>query len=322
MQILRRLNLDDDSVYGALNALAIPNSRWTLAMSRADSAAFLRRLRTNPASAGLLARMAASAREDALAYLTQEGMLDGHSWALVDSGWGLNAQAALKRVFSALDDGPAVRGIYLALARNHLSEAQAGKATSFVGPAGRLLASRTHFMDHCFFPAPHASTCRYQRHGTSVSPVFDQAVRNAAELAYARQLDNLAVAGARLLAGDALLREEIQLHTPTIVAKAEQLISTPDLASVIALSRFHVHPDIRQEHDAEEPLCKPLSVGEMIAAGASAMSKNKRFSAAPNRWIEGSVALSAPWVRWPMKVAMSAAHVRRRWLTRTRTNQA
>jgi FMN phosphatase YigB (HAD superfamily) len=322
LQILRRLNLDDESMHRVLDALALPEETWTRSLSRADSAAFLTRLRTNPVGTALIERMAADARKDALAYFTQEGMLDGRSWALVDSGWGLNAQAALKRILSAVDGGPPVRGIYLALARNHLSEAQAGKAASFVGPAGRLLASRTHLMDHCFFPAPHASTCGYLRQGTSASPMFDQAVRSAAEQVYANQLDQLAVVGARLLADDALLREEFRAHTPTIVAKAEQFISAPDKASVVALSGFHVHPDIRQERDAEEPLCMPLSVREMIATGARAMSKNKGFSTTPNRWLEGSIALSAPWVRWPMKAAMGVAHMRRRWLTRTRTNRA
>jgi hypothetical protein len=152
--------------------------------------------------------------------------------------------------------------------------------------------------------------------------VFDQAVRSAAEQAYANQLDQLALVGARMFADDTLLRAEFRIHTSTIVAKVEQFISAPDRASAIALSGFHVHPDIRQERDAEEPLCMPLSVREMIATGARAMSKNKGFSTTPNRWLEGSIALSAPWVRWPMKAAMGVAHMRRRWLTRTRTNRA
>jgi predicted HAD superfamily hydrolase len=317
-QILRRLNLDDGCVRDVLHAMSISEGARQEPLSRAGCTAFMEKLRSNEVAGALVASAAASARGNALDYFAQEDMVDGHSWALVDSGWGLNAQAALKRVLSGVTDAPRVRGIYLALARNHLSAEQAGTAACFAAPAGRLLASRTHLMDHCFFPAPHASTRRYVRQGDTVQPEFDEATREPLQLAYANQLDKLARAAARLLANDTSLRAEFRTHTPTIVAAAERFISAPDQVSVTALAQFCVQPDVRQERDGAEPLCRPLRARDLAVIGASVLSEKARFKATPHRWLEGSMAISAPWIRWPMNAALGIAHMRRRWLLRPR----
>ncbi|GAA0259758.1 HAD family hydrolase [Rhodanobacter caeni] len=319
VQILQRLNLDDDCVRDVLRAMAMPESDWQRPLSRDACVTFMRKLRSNADARALVDDAAGRARKDALAYFAQQGVLGSRSWALVDSGWGLNAQAALKRVLSGAAVSAPVQGIYLALVRDHLNQVQAGLATTFAAPAGRLLASRTHLMDHVFFPAPHASTRGYTRHGSTMQPIFDEATRSPGQLAYANQLDQLAVSAARLLAGDAVLRAAFETHTPTIVATAERFISKPDRESVTALAQFHVQADVRERRDLREPLCRPLHARDILRFCKGIVSAKQRFEAVPLRWLEGSTVISARWIRWPMTMALGAAHLHRRWLSRARS---
>ena len=75
----------------------------------------------DPLIHGALTGHAEATRGAALGYLAQEGLLADQDWALVDVGWSLNCQAALRRLLAARDprQAGAVRGFYIGLAKDH-----------------------------------------------------------------------------------------------------------------------------------------------------------------------------------------------------------
>lgn len=245
-------------------------------------------------------------RDVALAYFRQIGMLDGAPWALVDAGWSLNSQAALKRILDSSGRAVRVQGYYIGLARNHLPEATTGPAFAFASQPGSFISRRRVIAEHCFLPATHPSTKGYFQKNNCITPILGNEIRGEPELAYANRLHKASVISAQLVAKSADLSFALKRFTPDIFDATMNFIRNPNPKDANLMANFTTIADIRHENSFAEPLCRPLNMKDVLATILITISAKFNFNSAAFMWMEGSIALSKPHVRLPLKLMLIA----------------
>jgi FMN phosphatase YigB (HAD superfamily) len=308
-----RMGLNEAARETLREMLSCSNAAWVASLPRDQAHRFLSEIVGSAPAMELILSSTALEREAALAYFRQEGLFDATPWALVDAGWSLNAQAALKRILDAAGDAhQAPTGYYLALARDHLDESQIGIAYPFIPKAGSIFSRRRVIIEHCFLPSTHATTRGYRVEGTRAHPVFGPELRSTAELGYAARLQEAALSATRLASADPRIMAGLTEHISEILANAERLLRHPCATEARAMSTFGTVADMRHEAPFVEPLCRPLHLSDIWTVFSMALSRKKNFESPSFMWLEGSVALS-PWhIRAPLKLALLADSLRNR----------
>lgn len=113
-----------------------------------------------------------------MGYLRQEGLLDGISYAVVDSGWLGTIQKSLKRLLKTEDPGANVQGYYFGLYETPTDAAASDyKAYYFEQKGG--LRRKAHFSNCLFelvYSAPEGMTLGYEKIGGYYYPVESESV--------------------------------------------------------------------------------------------------------------------------------------------------
>ena len=201
--MLSRMGLDEAAQLQIKTALEIENDDWRATLSQQKAHDFLHRILADPVTSKIVMRTTNQARQTVIQYLSEEGLLDNVRWALVDTGWTLNCQAALKRILSdAKAEQLNPHGFYLALSSDHLPPNEAGHARSFIAEPGSIFARRALVFEHCFTPSTHESTCSYEYRNNSAVPVFTPEIRSDSEINYALKLHEIAQHQAQLFRVD------------------------------------------------------------------------------------------------------------------------
>lgn len=310
--ILARIGLSLRAQDRIRHELSITDEQWEAQLSRKDSVAFLDLLQDNARTSELLLNTAAEQRVPVLRYLESEGVFDTNvNWALVDSGWALNSQAALKRLL-ALSGKPhsTPEGYYVGIQRDRLSEHQAGTAYPFVPKVGSYISRRRIVFEHFFLPATHTSTMRYELDGDRALPVLGQETRSAQELEYARTLHAIAESAATLVGREPSLFKDLIRHRSAIIANAERFIRYPDKETAEAASSFGASPDMRQESAQIVQMCTSLQLKDIWTVLQMTFSSRKAFQEPAFMWLEGSMALSSLPVRLPLHFMLVADSLR------------
>lgn len=245
----------------------------------------------------------------ALSYLGQEGLLDKISWALVDTGWALNSQAALGRILHLSNK---LSGFYVALSHKRLSTSVAGTAHRFITRENSIFARRRVVVEHCFTPATHTTTQGYQREENTIIPVFGQELRGHYELDYAQRLHAAVEVAAITVANDTSVLAAIRQYTPQIIANAEQFLRHPDSQDAQLLASFGTIVDPRHEMHLVQLLCKPLSLTDVRVTLQSTVFNRINSKLSLPIWPEGSTAISPWYTRWPMQMLLKAVELRDR----------
>lgn len=250
-------------------------------------------------------------REAVLGYLTQQNMFDGTPWALVDAGWSLNCQAALKRIVQGrLQGQSAPIGFYFGLAKNHFSADLAGKAFSFT-PVGSIFSRRRVVIEHCFMPSPNASTIGYAIDPEGrFAPQFAAETRSCAEIDLARKVQAFAGRYAAAAASDPRLMMAIgNRHVDTCHMAAEFLMR-PSREDALILSSMNVNADVQHIAERARTLCRRLGVVDIAAIVATFFSARFRSREATTLWLEGSAAISPFYVQMILWVLLNVDRIR------------
>ncbi|AIF47258.1 HAD family hydrolase [Dyella japonica] len=300
--IAARMGMNDAQQETVRGLMGVSKEHWVLPLSSEGARTFLGDIQRNESAMEHILAASRQEREIALSYFIQEGLLDGTPWALVDAGWSLNCQAALKRILDASGiEHPMPRGYYLALARDHLSPAQAGVAEPFISKAGSIFSRRRVVIEHGFLPSTHATTKGYRVDGSVTKPVIGPELRNETELNYARRLHAAAISAATLVASDQNSLISLVEQAKGILSGAAQLLQHPEKADALALATFGTVADMRHESPFVQPLCRPLTMRDVLTVISMVLSNARNFKTPSFMWLEGSIALS-PWhVRVPLK---------------------
>jgi FMN phosphatase YigB (HAD superfamily) len=121
-----------------------------------------------------------SRRRAAQAYLRSCGMSEPVPWALVDLGWTLSSQVAIRQLLGLHDWQAVVRGYYLGLRHDRHLENSSGFAralfTSLPGDVGvenrgSSIFDRVALLEHVLGCAPHGSVRYYRESAAGVEPV-------------------------------------------------------------------------------------------------------------------------------------------------------
>ncbi|MHC4917903.1 MAG: hypothetical protein ACYTGB_20700 [Planctomycetota bacterium] len=317
--VLARLGLGPAEVAAALKRHGFDSDQLEVGMSSERLERFWRFLADEEVSKIVLER-AASARERMTAYLRQEGLFES-GWALVDVGWTLKAQRALWRVLRAAGTEVRPAGFYLGVSRDHVPAAEAGECEAFIreeedaGDSGSSVASLFAFrtpLEHAFTAADHGTVDGYRDGPEGIEPVLrahedgggqgefvgrlhDAVAVYAREFGAAAPADPAALRAAGLWAAGALARYSL-LPPPGEVAPLSDIILSDE-----------------QTGDRPWKLVRPLGVLDLVRLGLwgayRLLSRNRR-AAVPGKdyyWLWGSVAVSPPHVRLPVRLAVRAA---------------
>lgn len=303
--IAARMGLDAATQDVLSQQLSCSSEEWFRHLPHDEAIRFLDDLMSDASTSALIASLVAREREVALSYFRQEGLFEKTPWALVDAGWSLNTQAALKRILDTAEIAHQTpRGYYLALARDHLSQAHAGVAHPFVPKAGSIFSRRRVIIEHCFLPSTHATTRGYRKDGSCVQPIFGSELRSEAELGYSAMLHEAAVVAARLCSTDQRIAAALNEHVAEILSNTEALLRHPHEADARAMASFGTVADMRHEAAFVEPLCRSLGLKDVRTVFCMALSQKKNFESPSFMWLEGSIALSPWYVRAPLQALL------------------
>jgi predicted HAD superfamily hydrolase len=309
--IIARMGLDAVSEEAVRNLLSYSKTEWLSPLSRDHAYKFLAKLLDDTATSKLVGDAVAQNREATLSYFKQEGLFDEAPWALVDAGWSLTAQAALKRTLAAGQAEQRIpRGYYIALHLDHLDEAQAGIAYPFIPKAGSIFSRRRVIIEHCFLPSTHTSTRGYRMEGSQIQPVVGPELRTEAELSYTSRLHEIAISAARLVASDPKAAASLTEHAEEILSGTARFLRHPSTENARAMATFGTVADMRHEAAFMEPLCGRLSFKDLCKVISMVIFKGKHHS--PFMWLEGSMALSPLHVRIPLELLLGVDSLRHR----------
>ena len=319
------------------------HARQNPGASSGNANALERVLEDSQASQHALER-AQQAKEDALAYFEQEGLLADRAWAVVDTGWTLQAQRSLKKILEAGGQDYTL-GYYLGLSKTRVRAPESGPRRAFfleeteTAPSGGSVSlfENQKLIGHLLKAAGH--TQGYHCEGGRVVPYPAQpaegaqtgAVRSLEEtvIVFAKEVaqSDLTVSGAsgKNAFGKNASKEDI--FKGTARAAVSLFLSKPTRVEARAVAAL-----LNTAADSETP---PLSLQPLRAstlyhfskdAGGLPRSRSRRRALTKIRglrssflWLEGSVALSGPWTRpllWAARRARGLRKARRGWAVR------
>lgn len=301
--IAERAGLDGDAQQQIRILLGMTEYRWIQPMGLYEAQAFITQLADKQDCRDLLFRRAEVNKQATLDYLCQEGLLDD-AWALVDAGWSLNGQAALKRVLDTISQDYSLTGYYIGLAQDHLDESRSGVARAFCTPPGHLLSRRRVIVEHSFLPSTHATTIGYAYGNAQVLPIFGEDTRNLSQMTYAHRLHAAAVVAAGMATGSQAILKHIRQYTSQIMHSAIEFIQRPTMSEAALFASFIAEADMRQDGKHALPLCRPLGLRDVWVTAGMAVSRKLAFRNSAWMWLEGSMALSPWYVKWPLSTML------------------
>lgn len=304
--ICGRLGLEGAEVDWVATFVDLSDAEAGLPLTLEQANALLDRLlQVTEVRALLMARITAS-RVLANAYFEQEGLFDGTKWALVDAGWSLNCQAALKRIFTESEHSDLEPcGFYIGLARDHLSRREAGLAIPMLPAPGSIFSRRRVILEHCFTPATHASTRGYAMEVGRITPTLSAETRTDAELEFARQLQQVVLNCAAYMVETGDIERDFDSFRDSAVRTAADFITKPKRSDVATLVSLQAIADLRHEHEHRRPLCIPLSWRDIAQVVMTAFSSQRVFQQPVALWLEGAAALSSPSIRLMVRTMLA-----------------
>lgn len=317
--ILERAGIQDRLLDEMRSVLNLSSEDLEIELSSDHANLFVDEIFTNSVASKLIFDNAATIRAITLKYFEQEGLFENTNWALVDIGWSLNCQAAIKRILNtALGDKFEPTGYYLGLGRNHLNESEAGKYRCYINTPGSLFSRRRVILEHCFTPSTHATTKSYKLElDRRASPEFGEDVRSNMELIYAKRLHEIAEHTAELFANDEQVGHSICSYMDHINANVERLIRFPSKSEATSIAHFGAVADMRHEHKFVQPLCSTLGLRDLYAIVLMTISPKHNFSTPAFMWLEGSAALSPYYIKAPISLMLQIDAglnwLRRKW---------
>jgi FMN phosphatase YigB (HAD superfamily) len=315
---LRRLNLTPEALEAPLRRHGFPPETWDTQLAGEAVERFWRFVEDPEVAPRILAE-AERAREVALAYFEQEGLLADDRWALVDVGWTLRTQASLKKLLAAKGQSHLL-GYYLGVSKTRFSALSYGQARAYLLEEVedetlsevRALFQNKGLIDQVFTMADHGSTRGYARTdgGKRVEPLLSPLPAHPKREAFLRTVQGVAEAFALELGRSAASFGESELRA-CARAVTGMLIARPTRQEARALAWAPISDDPNELRAA--PLAKPLSARDLYGIVRDVMVRVQQArsgqTAAGSRtvpklfykdlswgfsWLEGSVALSGP----------------------------
>ena len=173
--IFARMDCPADPLKDELTAEGFPPARWNEALSPAEADRLRGWVRKNERVMEVLRPVLAKTRALTIAYLRQEGLLDGKRWAFVDLGWNGRLQESLLKLLGS-EGLKSITGFYFAL-KAGARGAEFNEKHAFLFDLRESDASYTYIPDlfslmESFCCAPHGSVRGYLNENGQIAPQF------------------------------------------------------------------------------------------------------------------------------------------------------
>ncbi|WP_243311433.1 hypothetical protein [Fundidesulfovibrio agrisoli] len=252
------------------------------------------RLLDTPGARELLRRKAEAAHAVLLAYLEGQGALEGATLAVADMGWTLYTQRALKAVLA--ERGVDVAGWYFGLAGRRLGRVEAGAHRAlFIEHAGQaapgglesMLFRNQALMERAFTPASHGRVLGYSLTGGKAAPLLAEPPQGQEVIS---EIQEGALAFARAFADGGWSEAGFQALMETARQSLAAFLSEPDTPTARAVAAL---PGLREGKSG--PM-RRITGRDALRAWMHGHGLGRKSRKGP-QWIEGSVAISAAWLR-------------------------
>lgn len=300
--VLRKLGIVPGDLAPAPGAPPPQDPFWTRQAAGEDLAT-LRALMGSEAFAVLVSRRAAQARGAAMAYFAQEGLLAGDPVVLVDIGWTLKAQKALRTCLELCGARVPVHGLYFGVQAAHAPRSELGAFDAYFveqprhfDPTQRLNAifRNANCIEQVFTAADHGQAMGYRHTPEGVSSLPGPAPGER-RLAVVRLTQETARRYAALLAEHAPWdwpHDRLRAWCGQLLM---DFLSSPPAHQAAALAGLPVFDD--QTESRSRPLARKIGMGELLALLFRKPRPRPGGYAAGFDWLEGSIALSSPLLR-------------------------
>jgi hypothetical protein len=259
----------------------------------------------------LVRERAAAAREDTIAYLRQERMLDPGRWALVDLGWRLTAQTALRHILREAGAPEEVLGYYFAINSRRTRLADSGPFRAFLleeddPRADELLDDWVYchqdVIEQVFAMADHGSCTGYRRGSDgTMEAVVREPSPDPRRDAFAAALQDTTVECARELARTGLLAGNLDdVRTAGLVA-GRMAVARPTRDEAAGIAWLQVADD--QNETRMRPLAEPLGLEQLVGRRPDGRDGETESFEADTFWPEGAMALTPPATRSAARAA-------------------
>ena len=331
---LARLQMEPEQIAAALNRHGFEPSDWDRQLSPVEKERLWDVIQEPDVSARVL-RNACEAREASLSYFRQEGLLDGDRWALVDVGWTLRAQAALRKILASAGQTHTA-GYYLGLSRRRYSSFDYGRAAGWLLEEAEAespdrgvaaLFENKGLIDQLFTMADHGSTRGYRWEGGVVVPDLASMGSSTRRDVFLTAVRRTVVDFADEVASDEQLSSHVDEFRGAARRAVNAYLTQPRRSDAEAITWMSISDDPNELRAV--PLARPLGPRHGLRVASTLLSRLRADEVAGSRtvpgvlhkdlnwgfsWIEGSLALTRGWGRpalWGMKRARRIVRRRR-----------
>ena len=268
----------------------------------------------DPEVASIILEKATQARNVALEYFKQEGLLKDDKWAIVDVGWTLRTQGSFRKILASAGQNHTL-GYYLGITKSRFSALSYGQGRAYLLEEAedemdtqmQSVFQNKGLIDQVFTMADHGSTKGYIRKGDRVIPDLAELPAYPRREAFLQAVQSSVINFAREFAKAGLVPFEQELHGCARCVTG-MLISQPTRAEARTLAWAPISDDPNELRAA--PLAKSLSLLDLFKISRDIymrirQGKKSKFRTVPSifykdlswgfSWFEGSVALSPPW---------------------------
>lgn len=266
-EILKKLNISPEEITEHLKKIGIYEQDFDNQLDEAGVERFWLLLET-PAMSQLVLEKAAIAREIAFDYFRQEGLLLDAKWALVDTGWRLTSQRALKRILNYKRENTNVHGYYLAVRKDRVNEV--GTFSAFISAVeGHALTGKKYswlfdqgtasVIEELFTMSDHPPLMGYERVGNRVEPVLSTESGKLKDHNFFKILRCSILYYAEEISKTNTLDSDLEIFMQSALESAGRFFTSPRKEDIEAISWLPV--DIEQLHDPKHSrrLASPLT---------------------------------------------------------------
>jgi FMN phosphatase YigB (HAD superfamily) len=298
--LLAKLEVDAEEVVGELRAHGLgPDDR--LARDESLERFWAVVFEIEP----LILERAARVRSLASAYFEQEGLYASGRWALVDLGWRLTAQRALRTVLSHGGDPVGVLGFYLGVNRKRTRPAEAGSFRAFLFEDDEPDAldlpeawvwGHISLVEQLLAMADHGSCAGYRREDGRVAPVLRALDPDPRRAALCDCIQATVVECARELDRAGLLAEHLADVRAAALLMGRLMVERPERDEAAALGWVPVTDD--QNETRSRALAPPLTLTDVWRRTRERLGRPVvRDFDTLSQWPQGSLALASPAMR-------------------------
>jgi hypothetical protein len=326
---LKRLKLTPEELAEPLARYGFDADSWDRQLREEETEQFWKFIE-DPEVSAIIMQKAAGARELAVEYFRQEGLLKDDKWAIVDVGWTLRTQGSFKKILLSAGQ-PHTLGYYLGICKTRFSALSYGQGRAYLleeaedemGTDMLSVFQNKGLIDQVFTMADHGSTKGYLRRGDRVLPDLADLAPYPKREAFLATVQNAVTNFAAEYARAGLINYEPELRSCARCVTG-MLIAGPTRAEARTLAWAPISDDPNELRAA--PLAKSLSPLDLFNISRDIFKRVRQGRKSKSRtvpsifykdlswgfsWFEGSAALSPLWGKAALWAFRKMQYVRR-----------